>query len=55
MRSPGFDPLGSLLESRERDPLLARCRAWRERAARVAPEECEDLVRGGVTVHTPPP
>jgi hypothetical protein len=52
MQSPGFDHLGFLVESRERvDALLARCRAWRERDARVAIKEYEDLAQGGVTVH----
>jgi hypothetical protein len=51
MQSPGFDHLGFLVESRARvDALLARCRAWRERDARVALKEYEDLVQGGVTV-----
>jgi hypothetical protein len=52
MQSPGFDHLGFLVESRARvDELLARCREWRERDARVRIKEYEDLVQGGVTVH----
>jgi hypothetical protein len=52
MRSPGFDHLGFLVESRERvDGLLERCRAWRERDPRVQVKEYADLVQGGVTVH----
>ena len=52
MQSPGFDHLGFLVESRERvDDLLARCRKWQERDARVQLKEYEDLVQGGVTVH----
>ena len=52
LSSPGFDHLGFLVESRERvDALLARCRGWRERDARVQLKEYEDLVQGGVTVH----
>ena len=52
MQSPGFDHLGLLVESRARvDALLARCREWRERDARVRIKEYEDLVQGGVTVH----
>jgi hypothetical protein len=52
MQSPGFDHLGFLVESRTRvDALLARCREWRERDARVQIKEYEDLVQGGVTVH----
>jgi hypothetical protein len=52
MRSPGFDHLGFLVESRARvDALLARCREWRERDARVQLEEYQDLAQGGVTVH----
>jgi hypothetical protein len=33
------------------DALLARCREWRERDARVQLKEYEDLAQGGVTVH----
>ena len=52
MRSPGFDHLGFLVESRERvDALLGRCRRWQERDARVALKEYEDLAQGGVVVH----
>jgi len=52
MRSPGFDHLGFLLELRaDVDARLERCRAWRERDARVEIKEYEDLVQGGVTVH----
>ena len=52
LQSPGFDHLGFLVESRERvDALLARCREWRTRDARVQLKEYEDLVQGGVTVH----
>ena len=52
LAAPGFDHLGFLVESRERvDALLARCRSWRERDARVQIKEYEDLVQGGVTVH----
>jgi len=52
MQSPGFDHLGFLVESRPRvDELLARCREWRERDARVQIKEYEDLAQGGVTVH----
>jgi hypothetical protein len=52
MQSPGFDHLGFLVESRSRvDALLARCREWRARDARVQLKEYEDLVQGGVTVH----
>jgi hypothetical protein len=52
LSAPGFDHLGFLVESRERvDALLARCRDWRERDARVQLKEYADLVQGGVTVH----
>lgn len=52
LRSPGFDHLGFLVDSRERvDALLARCRSWRECDARVQIKEYQDLVQGGVTVH----
>jgi len=52
MRAPGFDHLGFLLERRaDVDATLERCRAWRERDARVEIKEYADLVQGGVTVH----
>lgn len=52
MQSPGYDHLGLLLETRaEVDALRAKCEAWRERDARVAIKDYEDLVQGPVTVH----
>jgi hypothetical protein len=52
LRSPGYDHLGFLYESREQvDALLEACRKWQERDARVELKEYEDLVAGPVTVH----
>jgi hypothetical protein len=52
LHAPGFDHLGFLVESRGRvNALLARCREWQQRDARVQIKEYEDLVQGGVTVH----
>jgi len=52
MRSPGYDHLGFLCESRaEVDALLEKCRAWQSRDERVQLKEYEDLEAGDATVH----
>ena len=52
MRSPGYDHLGFLYETREEvDALLEQCKKWQERDPRVEIKEYEDLVAGGTTVH----
>jgi hypothetical protein len=52
LHAPGFDHLGFLVESREQvDALLARCRRWQERDARVELKEYADLAQAGVVVH----
>ena len=52
MRSPGYDHLGFLYETRaEVDLLLERCRKRQQQDARVQLKEYEDLVTGPVTVH----
>ena len=52
LRSPGYDHLGILYETREEvDALLEKTRKWQERDARVQIKEYEDLVMGPVTTH----
>jgi len=52
MRSPGYDHLGFLYETRaEVDELLERCRKRQLRDARVRIKEYKDLAAGPVTVH----
>jgi hypothetical protein len=52
LRSPGYDHLGFLLESRgEVDEKLARIKAWQQRDARVSLKEYEDLVIEQTVTH----
>jgi hypothetical protein len=52
IRSPGYDHLGLLLETREEvDAVRERCLAFRERDARVRIKDYDDLEQGAVTVH----
>lgn len=52
LRSPGFDHLGMLYETRaEVDEVFARCQARQAKDERVKLKEYDDLVTGGVTVH----
>jgi hypothetical protein len=52
MRSPGYDHLGFLMDSREQvDAALASCRSWQSRDPRVEIKEYEDLVIAPTTTH----
>jgi len=52
MRSPGFDHLGILVDSRaEVDAMLAKCKARQAEDDRILIREYEDLVNGPLTVH----
>ena len=52
LRSPGYDHLGFLLDSRaEVDAKLALCKEWQARDPRVQIKEYEDLVIGDVVTH----
>ena len=52
MRSPGYDHLGLLYDTRaEVDALLEACRARQREDSRVRIKEYEDLVVGDTTVH----
>lgn len=52
MRSPGYDHLGFLYETRDEvDALLERCRKWQERDAEVQIKEYEDLHVADTVVH----
>jgi len=51
IRSPGYDHLGLLVETREEvDALLEQCRKFREQDARMKIKEYDDLKQGPVTV-----
>jgi hypothetical protein len=52
MSSPGYDHLGILLDTREEvDELLAKCKAWQAKDARVQIKEYKDLVTPNLVVH----
>ncbi len=52
IRSPGYDHLGLLLDTRgEVDALLKKCRAFQAHDDRVKIKEYKDLEQGAVTVH----
>jgi len=51
MRSPGYDHLGLLQDTREEvDDLLDACKRYQEKDDRVQIKEYEDLVYPGLTV-----
>ena len=52
MRSPGYDHLGLLQDSRQEvDDLLEACERYAEKDDRVSIKRYEDLVYPGLTVH----
>jgi hypothetical protein len=52
IQSPGYDHLGLLQGTRDSvDELLAKCKDWQRRDARVQLKEYEDLVTGDLVVH----
>jgi hypothetical protein len=52
LRSPGYDHLGLLCETRQEvDDLLAECRRWQEKDDRLRLKTYDDLDTGDLVVH----